>query len=391
MFLFVFLSLAFYIYTSKKILRGICLELPGNFVRRSVTYALMAGAGILALWERVPLPAFYLFVYLTACMALVSSGKSRQKAFFIVNTRFLLFAAVHLTVLGFISLFTGMGIDMVLRNTDLRGACVVITLAADALTDIVVARAIKGNNESVLNNSGDESRLLAGAAWFWVIFVMIDSIPSMFDLPDVLVSLFLIGSSLIILLMIVFYYIHVYVIIKNTYLEEENIRLRREQELQLSRIARMERRAYTDMLTGVYSRSYVMESLYTMAEAGEPFSIVYIDLNSLKLVNDTKGHTAGDEYLRTFAGELGSMLRGSDIFGRIGGDEFLVVMPDCPAEKACERLREIRENISVQAICPISFSFGVVYVPAHTEKSISEYLAEADRLMYDDKKAGRRF
>ncbi|MCR1841085.1 GGDEF domain-containing protein [Murimonas intestini] len=384
------LVLVLFVAAARGTLEAFHILLPKNIFRRIAGIALIVAAVSAGFWTKLPLPLFYMTVYFTAGCVLISSHDKRQKTFFIINIRFLLFTAIHMIVLGIIALLKDRGIAEVLKDFDLRGMSVSAALAVNTLTDFVFARLMRRSTASILDYDGEEFSLLAGSMWFWVVFLMVDSLPSMFSLPDALVSLFLIGSSFLMLVMVGFYILHVYRIIKNAYLEEEYIRLKQEEERQRQRVARIEKRACTDELTGVYSRAYVMNCLTTMMEAGEAFSIVYIDINSLKHINDTKGHRAGDEYLKTFAAEFGSHLRGSDIFGRIGGDEFLVAMPDCPAETAARRLKEIRDTVAGQDQSKGPFSYGIVYVPAHTEKKIKEYLSEADSLMYEDKKAGRR-
>lgn len=122
-------------------------------------------------------------------------------------------------------------------------------------------------------------------------------------------------------------------------LEEENGRL----------IRRLQALADTDALTELHNRRYAMEELHKAIHrsrrSGQPVSIVLIDLDGFKTVNDTRGHAAGDETLRRVAASLRSVVRESDVLGRYGGDEFLVVMEgDGPAvnhflDRASEAMR----------------------------------------------------
>jgi two-component system cell cycle response regulator len=104
--------------------------------------------------------------------------------------------------------------------------------------------------------------------------------------------------------------------------------------------------AVTDPLTGLYNRRYMeshADSLVERAAArGKPLSVLIIDIDHFKAVNDTHGHNAGDDVLREFSDRLRSCIRGIDLACRYGGEEFVVVMPDTDlgvANKVAERIR----------------------------------------------------
>ena len=111
--------------------------------------------------------------------------------------------------------------------------------------------------------------------------------------------------------------------------------------------------AVTDGLTGLHNRRYLDNHLKLLIDRalarGRPLSICITDIDRFKSVNDTYGHDAGDEVLRDFAHRVRSTVRGADLACRFGGEEFVVVMPDTPAEAAAaiaERLRTIVEDRS---------------------------------------------
>ena len=104
--------------------------------------------------------------------------------------------------------------------------------------------------------------------------------------------------------------------------------------------------AVTDALTGLHNRRYMETHLKALAEqaraAGRPLSVLLADIDNFKSINDTYGHDAGDNVLREFAARFRRNTRGIDLACRIGGEEFVVVMPDTALERACqvgERLR----------------------------------------------------
>jgi diguanylate cyclase (GGDEF)-like protein len=158
----------------------------------------------------------------------------------------------------------------------------------------------------------------------------------------------------------------------------------------------MERHAQTDSLTGLYNRRALTERLTRAAAAArrheEPLSVLMIDLDRFKQTNDTYGHEAGDEVLCTVADCLREALRAEDIYGRWGGDEFLVVLPQTDssgATAAAERLRVaalVLELAEVGLPGGISLSVGAA-TGVHTNPH--DLVREADLALYEGKADGR--
>ncbi len=158
---------------------------------------------------------------------------------------------------------------------------------------------------------------------------------------------------------------------------------------------RMERTARTDSLTGLYNRRALTEHL-TRAAAharrhGRPLSVLMIDLNRFKETNDTFGHDAGDQVLCTVADCMREELRGEDVYGRWGGDEFLVMLPDTDAEGAsatAERLRRAARQVELGEIgLPDGISL-CVGTASGTHAAPHDLVREADVALYEAK-AGR--
>ncbi|MBV7274078.1 transporter substrate-binding domain-containing protein [Clostridiaceae bacterium UIB06] len=145
---------------------------------------------------------------------------------------------------------------------------------------------------------------------------------------------------------------------------------------------------YDDM-TGFYNRNYFEEEMNRHEPVNaEGVGIVICDLDGLKLVNDTLGHPEGDKYLITVSDILKTCFREQDIIGRIGGDEFAVLMEDTSA-KAIEEIRirineEIKEINKNRTSIPISISFGYS-VSQGNGRTLREMLKEADKYMYREK------
>jgi diguanylate cyclase (GGDEF)-like protein len=118
-----------------------------------------------------------------------------------------------------------------------------------------------------------------------------------------------------------------------------------------------------------------------------PASLIALDLDKFKPINDTFGHAEGDVALRAFASELKEACRDSDVFGRLGGDEFAVMLFDTnsvAAEKVAARLRQRLDQYSQKAKrgYEISFSYGIVDFDADRHHTVEAFLADGDALMY---------
>ena len=165
---------------------------------------------------------------------------------------------------------------------------------------------------------------------------------------------------------------------------------------QLQRSFQKERaHSRTDHLTGLANS----RSFYEQAEAIanlcrrnlRPMSLAFLDLDNFKHVNDTLGHEQGDAVLRKVAEILISSLRASDIAGRIGGDEFGVLLPDTAAADAHVILEKVRSRLAqtpqLQA-CSVTASIGAVF-SNQAPTDIHAMLKIADELMYSAKRAGK--
>ncbi|MFH5881070.1 sensor domain-containing diguanylate cyclase [Liberiplasma polymorphum] len=149
--------------------------------------------------------------------------------------------------------------------------------------------------------------------------------------------------------------------------------------------------ARVDTLTGIDNRRSIVEKLESMFHLynrnKDPFCCVMVDINDFKKINDTYGHHAGDEVLIAFANILKTRLRVSDSVGRIGGDEFLLILRNTTLEGAKAALRELEKLFPKDKILDqykISFSYGVAEM--NTEfKSIEDMVKLADKKMLQRK------
>jgi diguanylate cyclase (GGDEF)-like protein len=122
--------------------------------------------------------------------------------------------------------------------------------------------------------------------------------------------------------------------------------------------------------------------------------LVYVDLDKLKLINDTHGHLEGNRALIATAGTLRDTFRQSDILARIGGDEFCVLMTDAGHDSAVQVRKRLQQRVDIAnrlatSRFHLSLSVGITDVPAVRQPSLEELLKIADALMYEQKRSKR--
>jgi two-component system cell cycle response regulator len=152
-----------------------------------------------------------------------------------------------------------------------------------------------------------------------------------------------------------------------------------------------------DTVTRVHSRAYVVqalaERLKIAQESNEPLCVVMADLDHFKEINDTHGHQVGDRVLHDVATRMVTGARSSDIVGRYGGEEFLIIFEDATLDVA----RDLAERIRIRVLADpfiedseklfVTVSLGVA--EARPEESAESLIRRADRAMYESKAAGR--
>jgi diguanylate cyclase (GGDEF)-like protein/predicted Zn finger-like uncharacterized protein len=152
--------------------------------------------------------------------------------------------------------------------------------------------------------------------------------------------------------------------------------------------------AMVDPLTGLYNRRFAEQRLAAEVarseRKGHPLTILTLDLNDFKHINDTYGHPVGDLVLQEFAARLNNVIRGGDLAVRLGGDEFLVLLPECTSRQlqlVLGRLGSLEVDWQGQRI-PITFSAG--WKQYELGERPEDMLARADEVLYDRKRAGKK-
>ena len=159
-----------------------------------------------------------------------------------------------------------------------------------------------------------------------------------------------------------------------------------------------EKLARIDEMTGIANRRAFLERgedlVYENIRYKTPFSLVVIDIDHFKKVNDTYGHTIGDLVLKSFAKEINKHIRDTDFFARIGGEEFVILLPHTPSDLAMEKTKKLLKNINdleilhEKYILKITISIGICEF-TNPHDTIYSLLSKADQSLYYVKEHGR--
>jgi diguanylate cyclase (GGDEF)-like protein len=194
------------------------------------------------------------------------------------------------------------------------------------------------------------------------------------------------------------------VLIFNVYLIYQQFqitKLRSELGTQIDSLAKVEslasevyKLAALDQLTGLYNRrsgeQRLAEEMSRAQRHGRPLTILLMDLDGLKAVNDKHGHAAGDTVIKSFADRLQRAIRGSDLAVRLGGDEFMAILPECKCEevnRVLGRIEGLDFEFDDQKI-RLRFSRG--WTDFRPIDTMQEFLRRADVALYEDKRAAKR-
>lgn len=159
---------------------------------------------------------------------------------------------------------------------------------------------------------------------------------------------------------------------------------------------RLQMTASTDIMTGVYNREAGLKELENTLLYGDvPSCLVFIDIDNLKVINDTYGHDEGDYTIKSIAKVILHSVRSSDVVCRYGGDEFFIIFKNCmenTAEKIISRMHCVLKKLECTASKPygMSFSHGILSFNTESGYTTSNLLQEVDRRMYACKKSKKK-
>lgn len=181
---------------------------------------------------------------------------------------------------------------------------------------------------------------------------------------------------------------------KNYLLEKNNEELKEAKQKTEQLNLKLREISVIDSLTGTYNRRYLLKCLNSLRKTaekyGQTFSVILLDIDHFKAINDTFGHVAGDKVLKKVCRTIKNNIRETDIFGRLGGEEFMVILPETHKEQAfvvAERIRQDISNITwAGQDMKITVSGGVYQ---YNNEKLIELLKKVDNFLYQAKNSGR--
>ena len=155
---------------------------------------------------------------------------------------------------------------------------------------------------------------------------------------------------------------------------------------------RLSDKAYFDSGTGIRNRLFFEEQMERILKEKKPATICYLDVDGLKYVNDRYGHLEGDHYIREFVSLIQKNFRSDDVFTRIGGDEFCLVLAGLHENLARRKLEEARAEFAEnnRNVYPVSFSYGIYQIDGNSDDlTMEDIIRQADARMYDYKRENK--
>lgn len=333
----------------------------------------------------IPLPVIYVLAYAGKLTRLFSTRGHGAKELFLINLTHLTTMALHMILIGVFALAADMSMRELLEEPAWRIITIGIVLTVNNVIAWMTPRWDMVLEVFRTQAESEEVHPFMLFLWFCNIFLLLDSVLCIAKIDWGMLPLFLIGSTVLLEFYLVRFLKHLYSLLKVHYLAEEHSRLAKELEQKERNAEKLRNQSIQDSLTGIFSRRYVMEQAEFLLREHTGFSMVFIDLDHLKQINDKDGHHAGDCYLIRFAKEFGTYLRKSDIFARVGGDEFLVLLPGCRMEAAEKRMAYIRSGLNKENGPAFSFSYGVAEAFEESDEHVDQMIRRADQAMYRDK------
>lgn len=344
-----------------------------------------------------PLFVSYILSYIIVFFEfkIFSKSKAHQCALttglYIINS-----IMVQLLVLSFMSSYLQIHLGDVLKYFDLRIISVLFMFFIGILSMIIIMKLITKSDLKILVNNFYQCVIVGVTSLLFIIGLIIDSLMTYYA------GWFSMQSSFIIFTVFLFFIVLLNTtsngvrISKLAYFENRLQSLEEEYKESSASTKKLRNLAFRDNLTGCFTRKYIMDYIDEILSHNKyPFCIAYIDLNKLKYVNDTFGHTEGDKYIKDISKIFFHGLRKSDLISRIGGDEFVVVLPNTKKESSIQVMERIENNLlHLQEIekrdYKMGFSYGIYEANGSQKFTREEIIEEADKIMYKMKCRSRK-
>ncbi|NFL59288.1 diguanylate cyclase [Clostridium botulinum] len=294
---------------------------------------------------------------------------------------------LRMLVLSVFSIIFDLSIYHIIHNEILYLFSIIISTLLLSIFLVIFKSIIYSKNLKLIVKNKEQLKYLGIALTIMNIYIVITSMLYNRNSSNDLVSLLILSTSVMIFLVLYNLLTRTIKLVimaeykrKSMELENELIK-NRENQKQLESIA------FYDELTGLYNRRCAMLSLEKLIKSNLEFSICFVDIDGLKYVNDILGHNEGDEYIKIIANIISNEFYDEDKVCRVGGDEFLILLPNCNESLALKRANELFEKVIYQAEnikkeYVMSISYGVTHVNMNEDIDLTEIINLADKNMY---------
>ncbi len=340
-----------------------------------------------------PIYLYYLllFIALTIEFKLLSQARLRQ-VLFATNAVTLHVVTSHILVYFGIALYNHTTVNSVF--VDIYSRTLSIFLLAVVLTILLLSlkKIIPIKETHRVSTSKTYSPLVSVFAFLGTSSFLLASYFLIYE--TVTINLFLFNLFSITVLIVLFYYTFLYVIhfLNLSIFKRESDKVESQYKNILHKKEIIVNKVVRDSLTGLYNKKFIEGTLEAFCtDIDENFALMFIDINSLKSVNDSFGHHIGDKLIQCVAKAISSSIRDTDFAARISGDEFIIIASNLEKRESYYLEERIKTNIKKQNEeneFLVSAGLGLVYVDQDLKKNGSAYLLQlADEYMRNDKKA----
>lgn len=307
---------------------------------------------------------------------------------FSTNFSFISVTTIIMFLHAIVSIYQNISIYEIDRNMEINSVLIPLAyMACFIIIFLLNRKQFIYHVSMILIKDNTRFKQLVYFSYVAVIYIFVDIITLILPLNYTILSIFVIGSILLLYFEILAILHHSYHLCINANVEQEYFILKRQRDKIIRNELKKHRMAYTDELTGTYTRKYIMRYLDILIEDHEKFVLAYIDLNNLKYVNDSFGHDEGDRYLQSVSEVLSELLTGKDLLSRIGGDEFMVLFPQISLKMAQDILEITNLKLSKMNFSyPASISYGFSIYNGEVNVFKDDLLKLADMAMYQQKK-----
>lgn len=364
--------------------QGILTPVLGRWAGNIVSLVIGCLTLSLALFCGLPVFVSLIIIYFTVLLQFLYLFRGALIDFIFSSGTFLFHIMnVKMAVTSIFILIYNISSYTLFRESGLYLFCTFITLLLLLISLESFQRIIDRKMIQILMTNRGQLRFVTNSMMLINIYLLILSVAYNHQAYSSISGIFLLSTSL--LLFGAFYTSFRHSVKMSVMMENESKTKRLEAQLKATKedVEELQVYAFTDTLTAVHNRRFGLDELGRLLREQIPFCLCYLDIDHLKYVNDTFGHDEGDRYILDIVKVLTDSNVKGESLSRMGGDEFMLLLPEISRKDAVNRMQQAYEAVSrIPSVYHPSFSYGVAEVQADTGWNPSQVLRRADQEMY---------